>query len=288
MATRRTASRAQRRYFLNPPQTSAPLSCSAVVFSQVASQSGPLPFGAVRVVSQVSSFAPWHPLVPGPGLDPAPPSAGHSTYSFATFVYNPTVVKVPDPPTVCTAAAVQDQTERHCRGCAATTIDSAASATIPVPAAAFLAGEFWPTRRLLTLELLFTCSQPRQCVTSRLARVLPTEQRIAVLTPLLPSRQVATLISSGSEPRAYQVGDRVWGRYCNGRWYPARVAGAQGDGRYMLDWVDGDSQDRIKGPEEVSLLQCLPQWPLSEALGLSWALSCLVAVDVQSLVWDQF
>ncbi len=47
------------------------------------------------------------------------------------------------------------------------------------------------------------------------------------------------------------MGERVWGRYRNGRWYPARVAEMRGDGRYVLDWDDGDSQDRVKGPEEV-------------------------------------
>ncbi len=54
-----------------------------------------------------------------------------------------------------------------------------------------------------------------------------------------------------ADPSVYQVGDRVWGRYRNGRWYPARVAEARGDGRYMLNWDDGDPQDRIKGLEEV-------------------------------------
>ncbi len=69
-------------------------------------------------------------------------------------------------------------------------------------------------------------------------------------------------ISAGSQPQAYQVGDRVWGRYRNGRWYPARVVEAREDGRYLLDWDDGDQQDRVKGPEEVSFA-ALPSSPTS-------------------------
>jgi hypothetical protein len=43
----------------------------------------------------------------------------------------------------------------------------------------------------------------------------------------------------------------VWGRYSSGQWYPARVSEVLEDRRYVLDWDDGDPQDRVKGPEEV-------------------------------------
>ncbi len=43
----------------------------------------------------------------------------------------------------------------------------------------------------------------------------------------------------------------MWGRYSSGQWYPARVSEVLEDGRYVLDWDDGDPQDRVKGPEEV-------------------------------------
>ena len=51
--------------------------------------------------------------------------------------------------------------------------------------------------------------------------------------------------------RAFQVGDRVWGLYRNGRWYPATIAEARGDGRFVLSWDDGDSEDRVKAAAEV-------------------------------------
>ncbi len=65
--------------------------------------------------------------------------------------------------------------------------------------------------------------------------------------------QPASHAHPASEGAQYLVGDRVWGRYSSGRWYPARVAEARGDGWYVLDWEDGDPQDRVKGPEEVKL-----------------------------------
>jgi hypothetical protein len=58
-------------------------------------------------------------------------------------------------------------------------------------------------------------------------------------------------VSADPSVPVYRVGDRVWGRYRNGRWYPARVAEVPGEGLYLLDWDDGDQQDRVKGPEEV-------------------------------------
>ena len=67
------------------------------------------------------------------------------------------------------------------------------------------------------------------------------------------------------DPSLFRVGDRVWGRYHSGRWYPARVAEARDDGWYVLDWDDGDSRDRVKGPEEVSLLPYSIYLPLTSA-----------------------
>ena len=47
------------------------------------------------------------------------------------------------------------------------------------------------------------------------------------------------------------MGDRVWGLYRTGRWYPATIAEARGDGRFVLSWDDGDSDDRVKAVAEV-------------------------------------
>ena len=41
------------------------------------------------------------------------------------------------------------------------------------------------------------------------------------------------------------------GRYQNGKWYPAMIATLDTDGTYTLLWDDGDTKDRVKGPEEV-------------------------------------
>ena len=50
----------------------------------------------------------------------------------------------------------------------------------------------------------------------------------------------------------FGVGDRVRGLYKNGKWYLASVeAYNPDDGTYLLKWDDGDSQDRVKTPEQL-------------------------------------
>ena len=71
-------------------------------------------------------------------------------------------------------------------------------------------------------------------------------------SPLQPPTQPAQHTLPANYSAQYLVGDRVWGRYSSGRWYPARVAEARGGGWYVLDWDDGDQRDRLKGPGEVS------------------------------------
>ncbi len=76
----------------------------------------------------------------------------------------------------------------------------------------------------------------------------------------------------------------MWGRYRSGRWFPARVAEVLGDGRYVLDWDDGDPQDRVKGPDEVSLERCLH--PCLE-LGLVTACKFDLSSDLAAYIHDQ-
>mmetsp|Transcript_64472 Transcript_64472/g.172661 ORF Transcript_64472/g.172661 Transcript_64472/m.172661 type:complete len:98 (-) Transcript_64472:104-397(-) len=49
-----------------------------------------------------------------------------------------------------------------------------------------------------------------------------------------------------AEPPAFQKGDRVEGLYRNGVWYRATVADPLEGGLFLLNWDDGDSQDRVK------------------------------------------
>ena len=51
----------------------------------------------------------------------------------------------------------------------------------------------------------------------------------------------------------FSVGDRVKGLYKNGQWYLARVAEANGE-TYLVDWDDGDSQDRVKRRDQLQLV----------------------------------
>ncbi len=44
----------------------------------------------------------------------------------------------------------------------------------------------------------------------------------------------------------YLVGEDVEGLYQNGIWYRAKVNSIHEDGMYLLDWNDGDPQDRKK------------------------------------------
>ena len=67
--------------------------------------------------------------------------------------------------------------------------------------------------------------------------------------------------------RAFQVGDRVWGLYRNGRWYPATIAEARGDGRFVLSWDDGDTQDRVKEPADIRPLTARTATNLSAPAG---------------------
>jgi hypothetical protein len=46
--------------------------------------------------------------------------------------------------------------------------------------------------------------------------------------------------------KGYRVGEAVEGHYRNGNWYGARISSIQEDGLYVLDWNDGDTQDRGK------------------------------------------
>jgi hypothetical protein len=52
-----------------------------------------------------------------------------------------------------------------------------------------------------------------------------------------------------------KIGDKVEGLYKNRRWYPAVISSKNSDGTFTVDWQDGDSQDRIKKPEEVRLIK---------------------------------
>ena len=54
--------------------------------------------------------------------------------------------------------------------------------------------------------------------------------------------------------REFHVADEVEGLYRNGQWYPARIRLIQDDGKYLLDWNDGDAQDRVKSKVEIRML----------------------------------
>ncbi len=47
------------------------------------------------------------------------------------------------------------------------------------------------------------------------------------------------------------MGEEVEGLYKNGHWYPAKVNSIRDDGGYLLDWNDGDAQDRVKAAEQL-------------------------------------
>jgi hypothetical protein len=53
------------------------------------------------------------------------------------------------------------------------------------------------------------------------------------------------------------VGDRVAGRYQDGKWYLAEVSGLLG-GAYVLSWDDGDKSDTVKAAGDVCLLPLSP------------------------------
>ena len=62
----------------------------------------------------------------------------------------------------------------------------------------------------------------------------------------------------GEEAAEFRVGDEVEGKYKNGRWYPAVVKEVQEDGTYLLDWNDGDSEDRVKSARQLRRAQVSP------------------------------
>jgi hypothetical protein len=73
----------------------------------------------------------------------------------------------------------------------------------------------------------------------------------------------------------FAVGDRVKGLYKNGNWYLATVeAYNPGDGTYLLKWDDGDSQDRVKTPEQLQkageeYAQWGSTWETGDVIGLA-------------------
>ena len=49
----------------------------------------------------------------------------------------------------------------------------------------------------------------------------------------------------------FNISDEVEGLYQNGQWYRAKINSIQDDGKYLLDWNDGDTQDRVKSAAEL-------------------------------------
>jgi hypothetical protein len=55
-----------------------------------------------------------------------------------------------------------------------------------------------------------------------------------------------------SEQRPFEISQKVDALHCNGCWYPAKISEVkESDSLYMIDWEDGDTQDRLKFVCEV-------------------------------------
>jgi hypothetical protein len=51
----------------------------------------------------------------------------------------------------------------------------------------------------------------------------------------------------------FEIGDEVEGQYKNGNWYTARIASKNPNGTFVLNWDDGDTQDRVKPSHQIRL-----------------------------------
>ncbi len=49
----------------------------------------------------------------------------------------------------------------------------------------------------------------------------------------------------------FQPGDTVEAQYKTGRWYTAKIASKNADGNFVINWDDGDAQDRVKPPNQI-------------------------------------
>jgi len=67
----------------------------------------------------------------------------------------------------------------------------------------------------------------------------------------------------GADAPALAAGDRVDGRFKDGQLYPATVSTVQPDGTYVVDWDDGDGQDRTKPRAQLRLVDRAPLAVLS-------------------------
>jgi len=51
--------------------------------------------------------------------------------------------------------------------------------------------------------------------------------------------------------RSYYKGDSVTALHKNGNWYGATISSIQSDGKYFLNWDDGDESDRVKSANKI-------------------------------------
>ena len=49
----------------------------------------------------------------------------------------------------------------------------------------------------------------------------------------------------------FKVGDLVEGLYKNNKWYRAKLSSMNNNGTFVLDWEDGDNQDRVKAVHQI-------------------------------------
>ena len=63
---------------------------------------------------------------------------------------------------------------------------------------------------------------------------------------------------SEDEEIEFRVGDEVQGLYKDGRWYTADIAEVQDDVRYLLNWHDGDTVDRVKAANQLRKIASAP------------------------------
>jgi len=74
-------------------------------------------------------------------------------------------------------------------------------------------------------------------------------------------------VDSDAAPAMFAVGDTVLAFYAaDGNEYPVTVAEVRDDGTFLVDWADGDPQDRVKTAEQmqmqtIKLLDTVAEYP---------------------------